>query len=521
MYKVIIVDDEFQLREKLLTLLKKHKKIEVIAQYDNGIDALEGIIANNPDIVITDIKMPYLTGIELIEQAKEHLPFLKSIIISGFDVFHYAKKALQLEVVGFLTKPIDKKELYKDIDKAILKIEKEQSYEENLNKLKLFHESNINIIYESLFNKLLREDSINKPFKERLTNANILLDYKNFIITVFDFNSTPKLDPETLLFGILEYIKEYLKDDIKYDFTIKNEKLVILFKLNIPINIEYSIVNILKKIKRFYNQDVSAGISKTFDITKSFREHYDQAIESLTYRKILKNSDNIYKYIDELKEVNYNVDQKLLKNISYNLMYETYENNLVYMNKIYDILLVNENRNFLHIIIINILNEILKGCRDFNQLNKHLNNSDDLYKKAINLKTKDEIISFFNILIKNVFSVNENTKDKISNMQKNKIIDYIENNYNSYETNMEKASNDMGISISYIAQLLREDNKTFNNLLTDKRIKVACDLLKNSNLKIIEISESIGYQDPYYFSHSFKKKMGVSPREFRQTYEKK
>ena len=107
MYKLVIVDDEFDVRNRLSQSIKKlDTGFEIVGMYENGLDALEGVNNLNPDLVITDIRMPFMTGIELISKIKETKPLTKAIIITGFDEFDYAKKAIDLGVVGFLTKPV-------------------------------------------------------------------------------------------------------------------------------------------------------------------------------------------------------------------------------------------------------------------------------------------------------------------------------------------------------------------------------------------------------------------------------
>ena len=114
MYKLIIVDDEFDIRERLSQSIEKMDcGFEIIGKYENGLDALEGVNQLEPDLVLTDIRMPFMTGIELISKIRETKPLTKVIIITGFDEFDYAKRAIDLGVIGFLTKPVT----YSDLEK--------------------------------------------------------------------------------------------------------------------------------------------------------------------------------------------------------------------------------------------------------------------------------------------------------------------------------------------------------------------------------------------------------------------
>ena len=113
MYKILVIDDEKQVRDRLINLIKKNfsSDFEVVGDYYNGYDALLNGVTLNPDIMITDIKMPYIDGIELVKRMKMELPLIEAIIISGYDLFNYAKEAIELDVINYLTKPVEIQEL--------------------------------------------------------------------------------------------------------------------------------------------------------------------------------------------------------------------------------------------------------------------------------------------------------------------------------------------------------------------------------------------------------------------------
>lgn len=112
MLKIVIADDESNARDRLSSILKNFSAdFEIVGAYANGYDTLEGVLALEPDLLITDIKMPFIDGIEVIKRAKIDLPLLQSIIITGYDSFDFAKQAIDLGVVGYISKPITKDEL--------------------------------------------------------------------------------------------------------------------------------------------------------------------------------------------------------------------------------------------------------------------------------------------------------------------------------------------------------------------------------------------------------------------------
>lgn len=158
MYRVIIADDESAVRERLLSLVSKlNKDFEVVGSFENGYDTLEALETLQPDLLITDIKMPYIDGIELIKQAKLELPLLQTIIISGYDSFDYAKQAIDLKVVGYISKPISFEELKEAMYKVKNEIDKELSIDKNIIDLQEQAKTNLSFIQEDDLCKLLSQ----------------------------------------------------------------------------------------------------------------------------------------------------------------------------------------------------------------------------------------------------------------------------------------------------------------------------------------------------------------------------
>ena len=141
MYKIIVVDDEEATRSRLLSLLNNEKdNFEVIGSFQNGYDVLEEVnLLSELDILITDIKMPFVTGLELAKELKENYPLLQIIFLSGFDDFDFAKQAIKLDAIAYLSKPLSFVELKDALDKAKDRLDKTNEID---NDIKKAHESN-------------------------------------------------------------------------------------------------------------------------------------------------------------------------------------------------------------------------------------------------------------------------------------------------------------------------------------------------------------------------------------------
>lgn len=241
---VVIVEDEETARLRVFSIIHKQKDYQIVGFFENGLDALEGIIQLKPDILVTDINMPYLDGISLVERIKNEIPYLKSIIITGFDEFDYAKRALELEVVRFLTKPIIESELIEALKIAKDKLHQDAQVLKHIEELETLKKNNLVLLKESFFNKLLKTDHLSNDLRVRIGES-INLEYETFQIGIIDFN-TQIHDVELELIKVVQPLLE--NQTFSFDFTIKNEQLIILFKsnnLNASMQIEQAIKRLI------------------------------------------------------------------------------------------------------------------------------------------------------------------------------------------------------------------------------------------------------------------------------------
>ena len=144
MYKLVIVEDEKDARSRIVDMVNRTRtKFQIVADYSTGIDALEGLMADNPDLILTDIMMPHMSGIELAKSVRESDPFIKIVFITGYFEFEYAKEAANLGVLGFLNKPISMEEIEAVLSKAEKMLDEEYQSAQNKRELNLLHENSI------------------------------------------------------------------------------------------------------------------------------------------------------------------------------------------------------------------------------------------------------------------------------------------------------------------------------------------------------------------------------------------
>ena len=188
MYKIIIADDEEAVRNRLLSLLEKQKEdFEVIGSYQNGYDALEaGVSLTDLDLLITDIKMPFITGLELAKTLKETHPLLQIIILSGFDDFDFAKQAINLDAVAYLSKPLSFEELRQALAKAKERLDKSKDINRDIKKLQEHRQTLRKVEQNADLLRLCTLKNIPDKLLEKLEADGINLKNKYISIALFD-----------------------------------------------------------------------------------------------------------------------------------------------------------------------------------------------------------------------------------------------------------------------------------------------------------------------------------------------
>ncbi len=519
-YKIAIVDDEQDVRERLESMiLKSPTAFELVGVFDNGIDAYEGITGKDIDLLITDIRIPYIDGIELSRKLKSSDPFIKIIIITGYDQFDYAKQAIELEVIGFISKPILQKELDKALQKAHARISTDYNVSSVIQELSEFRKENLPVLVENDLCLLLQMDKPEASFIDKLKKEGVHLRFDHLCIGVFDFDvRDDKTDFDKLDLAFLTLKNQLEQAFKKYDFELfKRSQLFVLILKSLQPFSNVEILKFLdteiKRIKRYLNLSMSVGISNPFTIEGSFKKHFRDARASLEQRRFL-GSNQVFFCSDLAQKENLMIlDRDAFKNLSYVIRYE----GLKEIKKELDYLFEIAKDGVYHYTLTEVLNTIISNCEEPEKLIKDGINLNQIHLNLLEHKTKESVYNYFIELILAVKGVNQSLQTDVVGKNLDKILKYIETNFSDQNLNLEMASDQIGLSPSYISALLKnEKNTTFVKYVTQLRMEKAKELLKKQSLKIIEVAEMVGYYEPYYFSHCFKKYEGKSPKEFKK-----
>lgn len=527
MYKLAIVEDERDVRSRLVSLIRRAgSNFEIISEYETGIDAYDGIISDNPDLLITDIKIPYINGIELVKRLREELPLLKVIIVTGYSEFDYAKEAANLGVVGFISKPITLEDIRLLLSKAESALDEQYFTASSLSRFESFYESSLPILKENDLNRLSKMSDVPAPFESKLQYNGININYKYFVVSLFDFDDTQEGGSEQYdvkLSSVRKFVGEEFDGIYDYELFNRYEKLCLIVKSDTQPEIkklEIMLSRIIQRVGRYSDMPLSAGVSNIHMNSRNFALMTRQATRALEYRRVI-GGRKVFFFADiSSPTFKISVDDDTIKEIGYSIHFGSAADSTARIDSVRRQLESSEESNYY--VATGILNILIKACDDPEGLYSRFGGPGSLYRRFFEIKTDDEVFEFLKELVHIIRELNNNVI--VDNVDRNlqKINAYMQAHYCDADISFETVSKGVSFSISYISALLKKNlNTSFVKLLTGMRMEKAKELLADPSLKIIDVAEKLGYNDSYYFSHCFKKYTGMSPKEYRNNENRK
>ena len=521
MYKVLIAEDEMLVRLGLKNSVSwSDFDMTVVADVSNGEEALEVYEKEKPDILITDLRMPGVSGMELIKKIRQDDNETIIIILSCVDEFEQIKKAMSLSVFEYIFKlTMTTEEINQILKKAKIKLDMQT--EENRN-TSIFLEE-LEFIKKLLLKEYILFDKLTeKEFYKKINSLNLRISNKGMFLCVLEIEGLPAIDGD--------YEKKNQKNDIINEiicnlkdlgngevFLDRADRYIILFSdISMQMKTKHgkSICVYLHKIccrlDEMYGVETSIGVSDRndgFSYLKSMLLQAEKAIE----RKFIMGS-GLYLFCEKPDlDAMFKENMELLKNlksIEKMLKYECLES---YYNRVDTIKnsfpigkkeIVRQIKNLLYWSALNFsfevepsatapyLNLMDKSITISNLVNIYMDCCNGIYNKKANSINNGETISC--------------------------VIEYISNNYSS-NLNLHLVAEEVSVSPAYLSNLFKKKlNVNLIDYLNKIRVEKAKNLLQKTNLRSYEIAEKVGIPDTSYFSKVFKKYTGLSPNKFRK-----
>lgn len=530
MYTVIVADDEEELRRALIRRVDWESiGFSVVGEAENGAEALELVEKYEPDLLLTDIRMPFITGIELARQVREVRPATQIAFLSGYDDFSYAQQAIQYNIISYLLKPISAAELTEELKKIKEKIDEKyhQFMVDNGERGKLEIQNMIMPWLLDGFQGEAGEERNQRLIKEAAACGlikDVSSDFRFIVIITSIIDQDGKnCTSQTSVHAIDFILKKYIRH-VSFYSEGRVISLLIASQSGFDKYLHIAVGEITQSVKRIMNFSCLIGVSRSVQGLSNVHEAYIEAMNAIQYSK--RNRTEVYFISDIEREED--VDLERIENCiseMENLLRGGSRQELEeYLNKVFD-QIAEKNiavtaLYFMMVQLVSAVFRIVYSVVEKDAITELQSNSPLLVRDT--MENIDLIRSRYITFCLAAKDLIAEQRKKSSTVLCDKALGIIENQYMNPDISLVSVSNEIAVSPNYLSALIKKSTgKTFIDLLTQKRIETAKDLLLCTNLKIKEISEKCGYNDQHYFSYCFKKYAGVSPNACRQNMEDK
>ena len=534
--KVFLVEDEMVIRRGIKNSIDWEKEGYIFCgEASDGELAYPMIIKEKPDILITDIRMPFMDGLELCKLVKKELPNIKILILSGYDEFDYAKEAIRLGVTEYLLKPIPSGKLLEALNGVSESIRREKEDKDLVRKYMEEMRENTEHEKQKFFEQMIAGNLSMADALETGKKYEMNLSAGMYNLLLFRFTLGKENRKSGELLGEAEYAIEKLTERLEYVFEFQRgvEGWAFLLMADNEEQMSERVKELSKDLEEImknystiaYFGGIGQPVARLRELEESFREA-ERALAArftMELNRIISVEDiRMAQNVDTLDDIEITSFGEIEKTRT---MLEKFLNNGaedeidefvdVYINE-----LPEENLKSVlmrQYIIMDAYIVMMSFCEKIEGIEGEMQaQSEELKNSMKTIQTLEEIKNYIRMLLKKIIGV----RDTISGRRYSDIIeiakDQIRKTYMSDEISLNTIAAEVGMSPSYFSSIFsKEMGKTFVEYLTEIRMDRAKELLMCSSMKTSEIGYEVGYKDPHYFSYIFKKTQNCTPKEFR------
>ncbi|CAI6081619.1 HTH-type transcriptional activator RhaR [Paenibacillus sp. JJ-100] len=528
MYRVLLVDDEEDVREGLVVEVDwEALDLRIVGLAENGREALEMAERVEPDIVITDISMPFMDGLELARRLRERNPLVKLVILTGYDEFDYARQAVSLSVDEYLLKPFSAAHLTELLTRLRAQMEAEITEREDVQQLREHYRTSLPLLQADLIATLLHRQKSSAYILSRASQCGLELTGRRYGVSILTLHASE--DPELKLFAALNIAAEVWAEHKAGHAFLHQETVVLLYvepleslegtQVEAENLQQQALENVIRSIRHYLRVPVTIGSSRLVGSLPEVKHAYEDALLALDYRLVPGTDSLIYiadverqaagkLRFDELKQ------QTLTRCLKAGTQTELEQGLQIIFREI----TVEHGRSDIQLYLIEVLTTVWKAAQASGE------DMEDIFGAGFQLYTDLFRLPGLSEAQQKVREVCLLVQQRISSGRQHVYKDIVEQalaftkkHYADPDLSIQKVCAHLHISSGYFCSIFKKEVQlTFLQYLMQIRMDEARELLRSTELKSFEIAEKVGFAEPNYFSFCFKKNIGVSPKEYRK-----
>lgn len=521
-YKLMLVDDEAQVRQAVIRRMDwAALGYDVVGEASNGEEALEMAEALEPDVIMTDIRMPFMDGLELCRRVKRQLPGTRIAILTGFDEFEYAREAIGQQVEDYILKPVDAEALAAIFTRIRASLDEEIASRRDMEKLRQHYNESLQGMRQQALLALLSGSSSSSAALSELREYGLPMEAAAYCAAVVQYECEGE-DQQLLSITLRGLVSDVMPKGLRHYVLHLPKRIAVLFLLRDGEGV-HTINEALRALfplsRKFTGMRIGIGIGKTYPDPQALSRSYEEASSALEYRFLLEKDQCVYigdiepgtggEYVPDSA-----YGDTLLRQIKIGSQAELA---LAVTDLIDHLRTRGISPSQYQIYFMELFTGLLKLVRTY-RIDEREARLEQLFSEGMTMRFHDLdelggwLLSFSDNLRR---LARKERRDSIC-LLVDKAKDILESRYMDAGLSLEAICAQLNVSHAYFSTMFKkETGEGFVGYLTGLRMDKAIELLGATDDKTYLIAEKVGYSDPNYFSYVFKKRFGVSPSKYR------
>ena len=548
MLKIFLAEDEVVVRETIKRMIPwEELGFELVGEAADGEMALPLLIRQQPDLLITDIKMPFMDGLTLARLAKKEIPGLKVVILSGYDDFNYAKQAIGIGVEDYLLKPITKNALIERLSEIRSRYEHEKTqkeyYEKFQREMQAYEKNSSRDFFEALVGGSMDMMEVYK----RAEKLGLDIVAEAYNVLIFTMNCDEDFSGQRDEYSSWEAESLELLENF-----FAGHSSAMLFRINIfsygvllkgqRETIEENTRACVDEIRKILSRQDGRrewflAVGQSVDRLSQIQKSYHTASRAFSQRYLY--DENIL-YYDEMETMEHPGGQAETEDNAYLQKVDVNALNPAILQKFLSNGLQEETENFVkdyfyaigqepmeslvfrNYVILNVRFSVISFIKGLGCDTNEMESADTEEVLAESGKNMESAIAYAKKMISQAIEIrDQNSGNKNRSILKT-AVDFIDSHYMDEEISLNTVANVANVSSNHFSALFSQNmGQTFIEYLTSLRMNKAKELLRCTGMRSSEIAGEIGYKDAHYFSYLFKKTQGMTPSDYRKAREEK